>query len=77
MKTHRQESLRNVWLLLVWLILFLWFTVICFVLQKDLVERQREYQQQIKEREKKLQELKEAVKAHKVSFEEKRQRWFS
>ncbi|XP_058609877.1 tripartite motif-containing protein 16-like [Onychostoma macrolepis] len=35
--------------------------------QNDLVERQREFQQQIQEREKKLQELKEAVKAHKRS----------
>ncbi len=43
-----------------------------FVLQKQLNETQKTFQQRIQQREKDLQQLREAVESHKVSLEKKR-----
>ncbi len=43
-----------------------------FVLQKQLKETQKTFQQRIQQREKDLQQLREAVESHKVSLEKKR-----
>ncbi len=43
-----------------------------FVLQKQLKEMQKTFQQRIQQREKDLQQLREAVESHKVSLEKKR-----
>ncbi len=43
-----------------------------FVLQKQLKETQKTLQQRIQQREKDLQQLREAVESHKVSLEKKR-----
>lgn len=43
-----------------------------FVLQNQLKETQRRFQQRIQQRENDLQQLREAVKSHKVSLEKKR-----
>ncbi len=43
-----------------------------FVLQKQLKEMQKPLQQRIQQREKDLQQLREAVESHKVSLEKKR-----
>ncbi len=43
-----------------------------FVLQKQLKETQKTFQQRIQQREKDLQQLREAVVSHKVSLEKKR-----
>ncbi len=42
-----------------------------FVLQKQLKETQKTFQQRIQQREKDLQQLREAVESHKVSLEKK------
>ncbi len=42
-----------------------------FVLQKQLKETQKTLQQRIQQREKDLQQLREAVESHKVSLEKK------
>ncbi len=42
-----------------------------FVLQKQLKETQKTFQQRIQQREKDLQRLREAVESHKVSLEKK------
>ncbi len=46
--------------------------VVLFVLQKQLKETQKTFQQRIQQREKDLQQLREAVVSHKVSLEKKR-----
>ncbi len=43
-----------------------------FVLQNQLKETQKTFQQRIQQREKDLQQLREAVESHKVSLEKKR-----
>ncbi len=43
-----------------------------FVLQKQLKETQKTFQQRIQQREKDLRQLREAVESHKVSLEKKR-----
>ncbi len=43
-----------------------------FVLQNQLKETQKTFQQRIQQREKDLQKLRETVKSHKVSLEKKR-----
>ncbi len=43
-----------------------------FVLQKQLKETQKTFQQRIQQREKHLQQLRETVASHKVSLEKKR-----
>ncbi len=43
-----------------------------FVLQKQLKETQKTFQQRIQQREKDLQQLRETVASHKVSLEKKR-----
>ncbi len=43
-----------------------------FVLQKQLNETQKTFQQRIQQREKHLQQLRETVESHKVSLEKKR-----
>ncbi len=43
-----------------------------FVLQKQLKETQKTFQQRIQQREKDLQQLKQTVEYHKVSLEKKR-----
>ncbi len=43
-----------------------------FVLQTQLKEKQKTFQQRIQQREKDLQQLREAVESHKVSLEKKR-----
>ncbi len=43
-----------------------------FVLQKQLKETQKTFQQRIQQREKDLQQLRETVESHKVSLEKKR-----
>ncbi len=43
-----------------------------FVLQKQLKETQKTFQQRIQQREKDLRQLREAVASHKVSLEKKR-----
>ncbi len=43
-----------------------------FVLQKQLKKTQKTFQKRIQQREKDLQQLREAVESHKVSLEKKR-----
>ncbi len=43
-----------------------------FVLQNQMKETQKTFQQRIQEREKDLQQLRETVESHKVSLEKKR-----